>query len=322
MNGNGWDIIKPNNGLFSTQAQRDSYSIGELRDVYLDEMVEFQNHTFNVRDDEEMEELKQSIKENGVLEPIIAFYNENGQIEIISGHRRRHACELLGRNTIPVLIKNITRDDAIIIMGESNLNRRTNILPSEKAFTYKAMLDAMTRQGKRTDLVTNLTSDQVGPKLRTRSNDELSKKVNESISNIKRYIRLTYLNTSLLNLVDQKRIGLSPAVEISYLDSNLQNAIWNFYDLYEVTPSHAQAIQFKKLHQQKLLDENMITQILSEEKPNQKEGFRISTNIVDKYFSDCSTTAQIENRIIKALELLAKQEKIMGKEVNIDESSL
>ncbi len=316
----GWDIIKPN-GLFSSQQERDSYSIGELKNVYPEEVIEFKNHTFNVVHDEDMEELINSIKENGVLEPGVAFYNEDGQLELIAGHRRRYACQCAEKQ-LPVLIKNITRDEAIIIMGESNLNRRTNILPSEKAFTYRAMLEAMTRQGKRSDLVSDLTSDPGGPKLRSRSNDELAKKVNESITNIKRYIRLTYLNSNLLNLVDSKRMGIKPAVEISYLDSNLQKAIWNFYELNEVTPSHAQAIQFKKLHQQKLLDENMINQILSEEKPNQKEGFRISSDLVSKYFSDCATSSQIENRIIKALELLEKQEKIMGKEANNDESIL
>lgn len=310
----GWDIIKPN-GLFSSQQERDSYSIGELKNVYPEEVIEFKNHTFNVVHDEDMEELINSIKENGVLEPGVAFYNEDGQLELIAGHRRRYACQC-AEVQLPVLIKNITRDEAIIIMGESNLNRRKNILPSEKAFTYKAMFDAMKRQGKRSDL----TSSPEGTKLRT--SDTLAKMVNESRMQIHRFIRLTYLNTDLLNLVDEKRMGIKPAVEISYLDSNLQKAIWNFYELNEVTPSHAQAIQFKKLHQQKLLDENMINQILSEEKPNQKEGYRISQNLVSKYFSDCSTSAQIENRIIKALELLEKQEKIMGKEANNDESIL
>ncbi|MBQ9199406.1 MAG: ParB/RepB/Spo0J family partition protein [Lachnospiraceae bacterium] len=311
---NGWDMVKPD-GLFSTQQERDSYGIGELRNVYPEEVIEFKNHTFNVVHDEDMEELINSIKENGVLEPGVAFYNEDGQLELIAGHRRRYACQCAEKQ-LPVLIKNITRDDAIIIMGESNLNRRTNILPSEKAFTYRAMLEAMTRQGKRTDL----TSATGLPKLRAR--DELSKRVNESHEMIRRYIRLTYLNSNLLNLVDEKRMGIKPAVEISYLDSSLQKCIWDFYEANEVTPSHAQAIQFKKLHQQKLLDENMIIQILSEEKPNQKEGFRISSDLVSKYFSDCATSSQIENRIIKALELLEKQEKIMGKEENINESSL
>ena len=310
----GWDIIKPN-GLFSSQQERDSYSIGELKNVYPEEVIEFKNHTFNVVHDEDMEELINSIKENGVLEPGVAFYNEDGQLELIAGHRRRYACQC-AEVQLPVLIKKITRDEAIIIMGESNLNRRTNILPSEKAFTYRAMLEAMTRQGKRTDL----TSATGLPKFRAR--DELSKKVNESHEMIRRYIRLTYLNSNLLSLVDSKRMGIKPAVEISYLDSALQKCIWDFYEMNEVTPSHAQAIQFKRLHQQKLLDENMIIKVLSEEKPNQKEGYKISSNLVNKYFSDCSTSAQIENRIVKALELLAKQEKIMGKEEVLNESSL
>lgn len=273
------------------------------------EIVTFKNHTFQVKNDEDMYELRQSVKEHGILEPGIVFVNEEGSFELVSGHRRRQVSMDLGLETIPVLVKNITRDDAIIIMGETNLQRRSDILPSEKAFTYKMMLDAMKRQGKREDL----TSCPEGTKLGRRSDDELSKKVNESVRQIHRYIRLTYLDERLLKLVDEKRIGLKPGVELSYLDSSFQACIWGFYEEYEVTPSHAQAIRIRNLAKEGLLDEEEIIKILSEEKPNQKEGFKISYDIVSRFLGECGDKASMENRIIKALMLLEKQEKINGR---------
>ncbi len=279
-----------------------------------EDIVPFKNHTFQVKDDADMYELQESIKAHGILEPGIAFYNEDGELELISGHRRHHICEILEMPTMPILIKNIGRDEAIIIMGETNLQRRKDILPSEKAFTYKMMLDAMKRQGKRSDL----TSSPEGTKLRRRSDDELAKKVNDSKTMIHRYIRLTYLDENLLGLVDIKKMGLKPAEEISYLDSGLQEVIWEFYEENEVTPSHAQAIMMRKLAKEGLLDRIAIERLLSEEKPNQKESFRISSDIIDKYLSNCKSNVEMENRIIKALALLEKQEKITGKDINLD----
>lgn len=279
-----------------------------------EDIVPFRNHTFQIKDDAEMYELQESIKAHGILEPGIAFYNEDGELELISGHRRHHICEILEMPTMPILIKNIGRDEAIIIMGETNLQRRKDILPSEKAFTYKMMLDAMKRQGKRSDL----TSCPEGTKSRKRSDDELSKKVNESVRQIHRYIRLTYLDENLLGLVDIKKMGLKPAEEISYLDSSLQEVIWEFYEDNEATPSHAQAIMMRKLAKEGLLDRVAIERLLSEEKPNQKEKFIISNNIIDKYLSNCRSNAEMENRIVKALALLEKQEKIAGKKLTLE----
>lgn len=282
--------------------------------VNREDIVPFKNHTFQVKDDAEMYELQESIKAHGILEPGIAFYNENGELELVSGHRRNHICELLEMPKMPLLIKNITRDEAIIIMGETNLQRRKDILPSEKARTYKMMLDAMKRQGKRTDL----TSSPEGTKSRRRSDDELAKKVNDSKTMIHRYIRLTFLNENLLGLVDIKKMGLKPAEEISYLDSNLQEVIWEFFEENEVTPSHAQAIMMRKLAKEGLLDRVAIERLLSEEKPNQRESLKISSNIIDKYLSNCKSNAEMENRIIKALALLEKQEKITGKDRELE----
>lgn len=293
--------------MFSTQEQRDSEKIGMLKQVPISQLVEFKNHTFQIRDDEEMQELKNSIQENGVLEPAIAFMNEEGNIELISGHRRRHACELLSMEEMPVLIKEISRDDAIIMMGESNLQRRNTILPSEKAFTYRYMMEAMSRQGKRNDLASD-SGDK------TKSRNRLAKKVNESAVQIQRLIRLTHLNKDLLQLVDEKRIALRPAVELSYLPSNLQQYIYSYYQENDVTPNHAQAIQMRQLAKHDLLDEIKINDILSQEKGNQKtSGYKLSDDIMKKYFGNCKTSFDVENRIIKALELLAKQEKIEGK---------
>lgn len=259
-----------------------------------------------------MEALKESINENGVLQPVTCFLNENGYLEIISGHRRKRACELLGFDTIPVLIKRMTRDEAIVAMGESNLKSREKILPSEKAFTYRAMYDAMKRQGKREDL----TSFPVGTRLR--SDKELAKKVGEGSTQIQRYIRLTYLYPLLLDLVDESRIGMRPAVEMSYFPMNLQECIWQIYDAREITPSHAQTLEMKKLLNERLLDENAIDEIMSREKPNQKKFLKLSETFTNKYLYNCRTQLEMENRIAKALELLDKQEKISGKKAEAE----
>lgn len=272
--------------------------------MYISELLPFKNHTFKVKDDEEMQKLIESIEANGVFQPAIVFYNEEGLTEIVSGHRRQRALQLLGRETMPVIVKQMTRDEAIICMGETNLQSRENILPSEKAFTYKEMYDAMKRQGQRS----SLTSTPVVSK--SRSNEELADKVGESREQIRRYIRLTYLLPELLELVDEKRIGMRPAVELSYLPANFQECIYGIYEAEEITPSHAQTIQIRKLYQQNLLDEEAIDKIMMEIKPNQKEGIKLSNEIVNRFLSSCGSKAEMENRIIKALELLDKQERI------------
>ena len=283
----------------------------------INDLLPFQGHTFQVRHDAEMESLIESIRENGVMEPIIAFQNEDGLIEQVTGHRRVYACQELDIETIPTLIKVMTRDEATILMGASNLERRTVVLPSEKAATYKAMLDALKRQGKRSDL-----DDKNS---RTYANTEMEKIVKESKNMIRRYIRLNYLNPELLQLVDEKRIALKPAVELSYLagatdaaiDSNkvdYQKLVFDYYVEFDVTPSHAQALQMHKLYKENILSPEDVPTILSNKKGNQKtRTFKISEDIILKYFKGCKNDIDVERRIVEAMKLLEKQENILNK---------
>ena len=309
--------------MFSTQEQRDAEKIGKLLEMPINDLIPFQGHTFQVRHDAEMESLIDSIKENGVMEPIIAFKNEDGLVEQVTGHRRVYACQELDIPTIPTLIKVMTRDEATILMGASNLERRTEILPSEKAATYKAMLDALKRQGKRSDIISDSSDIRKG-----RADDELSKIVKESRNMIQRYIRLNYLNPELLQLVDEKRIALKPAVELSYLSGSMdvaidssktdfQKIIYDYYVEFDVTPSHAQALKMHKLFKENILAPEDVSTILSNKKGNQKtRTFKISENIVLKYFKGCESDVDIEKRIIKAMDLLEKQEGIINKGSN------
>ncbi|MBQ8950938.1 MAG: ParB N-terminal domain-containing protein, partial [Eubacterium sp.] len=214
---NGIDFLrqKAQDNIFSTQEQRDTEKIGKLVEVNLSDLHDFKNHPFKVVEDADMIDLRKSIEENGVLEPAIAFWNEDNELELATGHRRKYACSTLGYETMPILIKNLSRDEATILMGESNIQRRQDILPSEKGFAYKMMLDAMKRQGKRNDLN---SSEKKG-----KSSEELAEKVNESSKQIYRFIKITVLIKPLLDLVDAKRIALRPAVEIAELPKKLQN---------------------------------------------------------------------------------------------------
>jgi len=304
---------------------------GTLEEMEIDQIVPFRDHTFKVVDDDKMMELVDSIKDHGVNEPAVVFINEDGNYEMIAGHRRKRACELAGIETIPIIVKNINRDEATILMGESNLQSREEILPSEKAFTYKKMLDAMKRQGKRNDL----TYAPLGHKLDgTKSRDILSKEVGESKSQIQRYICLTNLIPELLDLVDQKRISLRPAVEISYLDSTQQKAIFNYYktkrelDIDEngignekqagVSPSLAQAKLMREEAKDNKLDEARITDILDVTKPNQKEKIVIKDEKVMKYAKGL-TPLQFQDKILRALDYYDKH---MAKEREKDTRSM
>lgn len=310
--------------MFSTQEQRDAEKIGKLIEMPISDLIPFQGHTFQVRHDAEMESLIESIKENGVMEPIIAFQNEDGLVEQVTGHRRVYACQELDIETIPTLIKVMTRDEATILMGASNLERRTVVLPSEKAATYKAMLDALKRQGKRSDLEDNVNSSK------SYANEELSKIVKESRMMIQRYIRLNYLNPELLQLVDEKRIALKPAVELSYLagatdkviDSSkvdYQQLVYDYYLKHDVTPSHAQALKLHKLFKENLLGPEDVTTILSAKKGNQKEStYKIPDHLYKKYFMGCKNDVEVERILTKALLLYAKQEQIMGTDNSLD----
>ena len=254
--------------LFTTQAERDDELKPKVEEIALDLIDGFENHPFSVKDDEDMQNLVKSISENGVLVPCLA--RQNGErYELISGHRRKAACELLGIATLPIIIKDMTREEAIITMVDSNIQRE-HILPSEKAFAYKMKLEAMSRQGKRTDL----TSDQLGRKLETA--EIIGEQLGESKNQIRRYIRLTYLNKQLLDMVDEGRIAFTPAVELSYLNEIEQQDLVDAISECDATPNLSQACRFKKMSTEgQGLTPESITEILTEKKANQKPMFKI-----------------------------------------------
>ena len=277
--------------------ERKENRLPKIYDIPLTEIDDFPNHPFKVREDEDMDQLVESVKSRGVITPITLRQKEDGRYEIVSGHRRKRASELAGLETIPAEIKELTRDEAIILMVESNFQRST-ILPSEKAFAYKMRLEAMKRQGQRTDL----TSDPVGPKLGTRSNEELSKVVGESETQIKRYIRLTELEPELLDLVDEGKIGLRPAVEISYLNDIEQQDLIEAIDLADATPSHAQTIKMRRFSEEGKLSPEVIESIMTEEKPNQKEKFTFKAERLRQYIPKSIPYEKTEEYVCKALE--------------------
>ena len=257
----------------------------------------FPAHPFKVQDDEDMELLTQSIQMQGVLTPLVIRPLENGEYEVISGHRRLHACRKAGIEVVPALVYAIDRDAAAIALVDSNLHRE-RILPSEKAFAYKLKMDALSKQGKRTDL----TSDQVGPKLTAAT---LSSE--DSASQVKRYIRLTNLIPGILEKVDEGRISLTPAVELSYLKEAEQKDLLETMESEDCTPSLTQAIQLKQASLQKILNMDMIFAILRQPKANQQEKIVLKVNDIRRYFPQNYTTIQMTNDIMKGLELLRKQ---------------
>lgn len=267
----------------------------KVRRVAVAMIDDFPEHPFKVKDDEEMEKLKDSISLYGVLIPVVARRCENGRYELISGHRRKYACKALGIEFMPAIVREMSREEAVIAMVDSNLQRE-HILPSEKAFAYKMKLEALKCQGKRTDL----TSDPVGPKFR--SNAELSASSEDSVTQIKRYIRLTELVPELLELVDDGRMAFRPAVEISYLTEDEQRDLVETIDSEDCTPSLSQACRMKKLSQEGKLDMDAIFAIMTEEKANQKEKIKIPAERLDRFFERGTPQAEIEKVIIAALE--------------------
>ena len=267
----------------------------KVRRVAVAMIDDFPEHPFKVKDDEEMEKLKDSISLYGVLTPVVARRCENGRYELISGHRRKYACKVLGIEFMPAIVREMSREEAVIAMVDSNLQRE-HILPSEKAFAYKMKLEALKCQGKRTDL----TSDPVGPKFR--SNAELSASSEDSVTQIKRYIRLTELVPELLELVDDGRMAFRPAVEISYLTEDEQRDLVETIDSEDCTPSLSQACRMKKLSQEGKLDMDAIFAIMTEEKANQKEKIKIPAERLDRFFERGTPQAEIEKVIIAALE--------------------
>ena len=268
-----------------------------IAQISTDKLHPFPAHPFKVQDDEDKEQLTQSIQSQGVLTPLVIRPLENGEYEVISGHRRLHACRKAGIQTVPALVYAIDRDAAAIALVDSNLHRE-RILPSEKAFAYKLKMDALSKQGKRTDL----TSDQVGPKLTaaTLSSDD-------SASQVKRYIRLTNLIPGILEKVDEGRIALTPAVELSYLTEAEQKDLLETMESEDCTPSLTQAIQLKQASLQKILNMDMIFAILRQPKANQQEKIVLKVNDIRRYFPQNYTTIQMTNDIMKGLELLRKQ---------------
>lgn len=290
--------------LFSTQEERDEAKREYVADIPLTEISDFPNHPYKVKQDESMLELAASIREKGVVNPALVRPKPDGGYEMVAGHRRKFASELAGKTVMPCIVRNLTDDEATIIMVDSNLQRE-KVLPSEKAFAYKMKLDAMKRQGQRTDL----TSTPVEQKLSKYSVEILGEAVGESRSQIQRYIRLTELITPILDMVDEGKIAMRPAVELSYLPKEQQQALFDTMELEDCTPSHAQAIKMRKFAEAGKLNEDVILSIMTEEKPNQVEQFKIPKKRIDKYFSPGTTPKQMEDTIIKALELYRRRER-------------
>ena len=288
--------------LFMDDKSRLESLLPRIHEVPLSEIDEFPDHPFRVRLDEDMDQLVESIKTRGIITPVTLRQKEDGRYEIVSGHRRTKACELAGLTTVKAEIKELTRDEAVILMVESNL-QRTTILPSEKAFSYKMRLDAMKRQGIRTDL----TSDPVGPKSqKRRSNEELAEQSSDSSTQIKRYIRLTHLVPQLLDMVDAGRIAFRPAVELSYLSESEQNSLLETISYEDATPSLAQAVKMKNFSQAGKLNADVILSILCEQKPNQREKISFRSERLKPYLPKNITAKQTEDYVIKALEYYHK----------------
>ena len=281
--------------LFSNQQERDEARLKKIYEIPIEEIDPFPDHPFKVKDDEDMMNLTESVKANGVLTPATVRRKEDGRYELLSGHRRLRASQLAGFNTLRCEVVEMGRDEATVFMVESNF-QRTTILPSEKAFAYKMRLEAMKRQGQRTDL----TSDPVGPKLR--SNEELSREVADSTSQIKRYIRLTELIPELLDLVDEGRIAFRPAVELSYLQKEEQSALLEQIAYADATPSLAQAIKLKRFSQDGKLNNEVIESIMSEEKPNQREKINIKYAEARRFIPASVPYEKTGEYIMKALE--------------------
>lgn len=253
--------------LFQTDESREDLKRERLMEIPITQICDFPDHPYKVKDDESMDELVESVKTRGLIQPVLVRPIEDGMYEMVSGHRRKRAFELAGLKSIPAKVVELTRDEAILVMVDSNLQREV-ILPSEKAKAYKMRLDAMKRQGQRSDL----TSDPKGPKLvASRSNKELAEQVNESESQIKRYIRLTELIPEMLDLVDEGKVAMRPAVEISYLPKESQEQLVKAMEFSDATPSHYQAIRMKNYYRDGKLTEEVIDTIMDEAKPNQRE---------------------------------------------------
>ena len=282
--------------LFSSQEERDDAKLERVKEIPLYELHPFKDHPFKIQNNEEMKRLIESIKKFGTITPALARPLPDGGYELISGHRRLAACQVLGIETMPVIIRQMTDDEAVITMVDTNLQRET-ILPSEKAFAYKMKLDAIKHQGK--------ASVQVAEKLL--SVEKVADDAGESKDQVRRYIRLTYLIPELLSMVDENKIAFNPAVEISYLEQTEQRVLLDAIEQNDCTPSHAQAIRLKKLSQDGVLESQMIYEVMAEQKPNQQEQIKFRRDEFQKYFPPQYSNEQMRKDILKGLELLKRQ---------------
>ncbi len=306
---NASGLLTSLDNLFTTQEQRDAAKRDVVLDLPLDQIGDFPNHPFKVRQDEAMMEMMESVQLHGVLVPGLVRQLADGSYQMVSGHRRKLASRLAGLDTLPCIVRDLTDDEAIIVMVDSNLQRE-KVLPSEKAFAYRMKLEAMRRQGKRTDL----TSTPVVEKLKGKdalSSAIIGKAAGDSYEQVRRYIRLTYLLPEILAMVDDSKIAFRPAVELSYLAEKEQRILYDAMGHADCTPSLAQAIKMKSFSREGKLSEAVILSIMEEEKPNQKEQFRIPKERISKYFKPGTPARTMEDTIIKALDYYRKRQREM-----------
>lgn len=278
----------------------------KIVEIPIHKIVDFPNHPFQVRNDEEMKELIDSVGKSGVISPAIVRPKEDGSYEMIAGHRRKYACLQNGLKTIPCITRNLSDEEAVMIMVDTNLRQRQTILPSEKAFAYKMKLEAMKRQGERSDL----TSVPQAQKLQGKTSRQLlAEQVGESQDQIRRYIRLTYLIEPLLKLVDEGQIAMRPAVELSYLEPHAQHRVLEEMEINVCSPSHDQTIRIRKAQEEGKLTDEVISAIMQEEKPNQIEKIRLSSQRISRFFAPRTSVREMENEIVKALEIYQRYKK-------------
>ncbi len=306
---NASEMLTSLDSLFTTQEQRDEAKRDSVQDIPLAQISDFPEHPFKVKQDEAMMEMAESVRQYGILVPGLVRQLEDGSYQMVSGHRRKLASELAGRDTIPCIVRDLTDDEAVIIMVDSNLQRE-RVLPSEKAFAYKMKLDAMRRQGQRTDL----TSTPVVEKLKGKdalSSAIVGKTSGDSYEQVRRFIRLTNLIPEILDMVDEGRIAFRPAVELSYLAEQEQRTLYDTMGCEDCTPSLAQAIKMKAFSRDGKLTDAVILSIMEEEKPNQREQFRLPRDRINRFFKPGTPAQTIEDTIIRALELYRKRQRDM-----------
>ena len=313
MKNSAASLLTSVDNLFTTQEEREIAHQPRVQEILIDRIDDFPNHPFKVRLDDNMVEMAESIKQHGVLVPAVVRPKENGRYEMVAGHRRKMACSLIAHLHIPCIVRELTDEEATVIMVDSNLQRE-QLLPSEKAFAYKMKLDAMKRQGQRTDL----TSDPLGRKLDGKeSASVVGKDGGDSQTQVRRYIRLTNLIPEILDLVDNSvlkekdklQIALRPAVELSYLTKQEQHDLYETMTTEDCTPSHVQAMKMRKFSEEGRLNMDVIFSIMQEEKPNQKEQFKIPKDRISKYFAPGTPAQKIEDTIVKALEFYRKRQR-------------